>query len=131
MIPSAAPEAEAEVEIGDGKLTSKEIALLAQALTEVDAAFLETLGIREGDRVSLPALATRLSNASQISPEEASRVTESLFRKLSAYIQKKDEIFDANTDDEDATYLLFLLSSLESEAQARTLLSLPDEAEKK
>lgn len=131
VIPSAVPEAEAEVEIGDGKLTSKEIALLAQALTEVDAAFLETLGIREGDRVSLPALATRLSNASQISPEEASRVTESLFRKLSAYIQKKDEIFDANTDDEDATYLLFLLSSLESEAQARTLLSLPDEAEKK
>lgn len=121
-----------EEEANQLRLTEPETAALAGRLSTVDEAVVQAVGLNlsENDREEAGAVAASFSNNPEAASTDPQETLISLGKKLVAFVGKKTQAFDVNTDP-NSFQLLTMLTDLQTEEQIRTILGLPEEAEKK
>ncbi len=106
---------EESVEVGS-RLTDNEIYRLARSIKEDRG----DLVAGEEDRARIEQILTKYEPEG-VSAEDIHEIQESLSGKLKSFFENKEEVFDANSENEDAQFLLAAIAVLETEEEQKKL----------
>lgn len=118
-----AEEKSNETVAGDFRLLDGQIYLLAQSITNQDERTLDKLGVKlnPDDRARISSILERIGSTS-VPAQNPNELREDLTSKLLAYTQNPDSVFSGNEGNDDAEFLLTVLSGLESKDEVEELL---------